>query len=169
MTTRRLILIRHAKAETAGIDDAQRQLAPRGERDAREVGRWLEQAGVRSGVAAVSPARRTVQTWDLAVEEMSRAPRTVYDKRIYQATVDDLLAVISQAPPRVRTLVIVGHNPSIEALAVGLDDGQGNRAAAKEIALKFPTSAIAVLDAAGPWTAFTPGRATLVSFTAPRG
>jgi phosphohistidine phosphatase len=169
MTARQLILIRHAKAETRGGDDAKRRLAPRGERDARAVGRWLKQAGLVSGVAAVSPARRTVQTWDRALEELGRAPRTVHDDRIYQNTVEDLLAVIRESPPQARTLFLVGHNPAIEALATELDDGAGDRAAAKEMATKFPTSGIAVLAANGPWSTLTLGGASLVSFAVPRG
>lgn len=169
MTTRRLILIRHAKAEARGGADAQRRLAPRGERDARAVGRWLKQAGVTSGVAAVSPARRTVQTWELAVAELGRAPKTANDDRLYQNTIEDLLAVIHESPPQARTLVLVGHNPSIEALATALDDGAGDRAAAGAIAEKFPTSGIAVLEFTGPWSALAPGTAALTTFAAPRG
>jgi phosphohistidine phosphatase len=169
MTTRRLILVRHAKAEPHGDDDAQRRLAPRGERDAREVGRWLELAGLDSGLAVVSPARRTAQTWDLAALELGRAPRTVYDDRIYRNTVEDLLAVIREAPPQTGTLVLVGHNPSIEELAAALDDGAGDAVAAREIADKFPTSGIAVFTFDGPWSTLAPGGASLVSFTVPRG
>lgn len=169
MTTKRLILIRHAKAEQHGGDDTKRRLAPRGERDAREIGRWLWEAGIASGVAFVSPSRRTVQTWDLAVGEMTRAPRAVRDKRIYGNTVEDLLAVLNEAPPQARTLLLVGHNPSIEALATALNDGSGDKKAAKELASKYPTSGIAVFEVAGPWSALAPGGASLTSFTAPRG
>ncbi|MDQ1709508.1 MAG: phosphohistidine phosphatase [Frankiaceae bacterium] len=169
MTTRRLVLIRHAKAEAHGGDDAKRRLAPRGERDSHEIGRWLRQAGLTSGVAVVSPARRTVQTWDLAAEELTRAPRTIEDERLYNNTVEDLLAVIQEAPPQARTVILVGHNPSIAALATELHDKTGDRAAAREIATKYPTSGIAVLAVAGPWSALAPGGASLLSFTVPRG
>jgi phosphohistidine phosphatase len=169
VTTRRLILIRHAKAEATGRNDAKRRLAPRGERDAPEIGRWLERAGVTSGLALVSPARRAVQTWELAAEELGQAPRTIHDERIYENTVEDLLAVIREASPQTRTVVVVGHNPSIEALAIGLDDGVGDRAAAKEMRNKFPTSGIAVLAVTGPWSTLALGGASLTSFAAPRG
>lgn len=169
MTVKRLFLVRHAKAEAGGSSDVKRRLAPRGERDAPEIGRWLQEAGVASGVALVSPAKRTVQTWELAAAELTRAPRTELDKRIYEASVEDLLAVINEAPPQARTLVVVGHNPSVEALAGELDGGKGDRAAAKEMARKFPTSGIAAFEVNGPWSALAPGGATLVSFAAPRG
>lgn len=169
MTTRRLILIRHAKAEAQGGNDAKRRLAPRGERDAREIGRWLQQAGVASGLALVSPARRAVQTWELAIEELGRPLKTVHDDRIYNASVDDLIAVIHDAPPQSRTLLVVGHNPSIELLAGELDDGTGDKKAAKAMAQKFPTSGVAVLAVSGPWSTLSVGGASLVGFAAPRG
>ena len=169
MTPRRLILIRHAKAEPNGATDAKRKLAPRGEADAVAVGEWLKQAGITTGVALVSPAKRAAQTWELAAAQLSRAPRTVFDKRVYAATVDDLLAVVHDAPPQTRTLLVVGHNPSIEALAAGLDDGAGDKKAAKAMKAKYPTSGIAVLTTEGPWSALALGGASLVQFVVPRG
>ncbi|MEP7054493.1 MAG: histidine phosphatase family protein [Actinomycetota bacterium] len=169
MTTKRLFLIRHAKAELRGGDDAKRRLAPRGEGDAGELGRWLAAAGVTSGLALVSPARRTQQTWELAAAELTRAPRTSVDDRIYANTVEDLLAVINAAPPQTRTVLVVGHNPSIEVLAVGLDDGTGDRGAAKEMAKKFPTSGIAAFSTDGAWSTLALGGASLVTFAIPRG
>jgi phosphohistidine phosphatase len=169
MTTRRLILIRHAKAEQGGTNDKKRRLAVRGGADAVAVGEWLQHAGVTSGVALVSPARRTAQTWALAAEQVTRAPRTVFDERIYAATVDDLLAVIHDASAQVRTLLLVGHNPSVELLAAGLDDGAGDRKAAKAMKAKYPTSGIAVLTTERPWSGLTLGGASLQQFAVPRG
>jgi phosphohistidine phosphatase len=167
--TRRLILIRHAKAVSDGTTDKKRKLAPRGEADAAAAGQWLNQAGVASGVALVSPARRTLQTWELASQQLTRAPRTVHDERIYTATVDDLLEVIHTASAQTRTLLVVGHNPSIEQLAVGLDDGEGDRKATKAIKAKYPTSGIAVLTTEQPWSALALGGASLQQFAVPRG
>ena len=51
MTTRTLILLRHAKAETPGdIDDYDRALTDRGRSDADAAGSWLADAG--SGIVA---------------------------------------------------------------------------------------------------------------------
>jgi phosphohistidine phosphatase len=169
MTTRRLFLIRHAKAEPHGRTDAKRKLAPRGESDAREIGTWLAEEGVQSGLAVVSPARRAVQTWELATEGLGRSPRTVLDDRVYEASVEDLLEVIHEVTPQTRTLVIVGHNPSIQVLATVLDNGAGDRKPAKEMARKFPTSGIALFELAGPWSNLAPGDADLTAFVVPRG
>lgn len=169
MTTRQLVLVRHAKAEADGGDDAQRRLAPRGERDAREVGRWLKRSGLALGTAAVSPARRAVQTWQLAVAELGRAPTTHDEDRIYHNTTEDLLAVVHETPAKVRSLVLVGHNPSIGTLAAELDDGAGDASAATSIAGNFPTSGIAVFEFSGAWAELSAGGATLTAFAVPRG
>ena len=165
--TRRLILIRHAKAEASGVD-SERPLASSGERDARAIGEWLRKAGVTSGLAVVSTARRARQTWEIAAQELGGDVTATHDGRIYENSVSDLLAVVRETPDETDTLMLVGHNPSVHALASGLDDGHGNKRAAKEIATKFPTSGVAVLEVPGSWSLLVPGSASLVSFAAPR-
>jgi phosphohistidine phosphatase len=167
--TRRLILIRHAKAESYGDSDARRALTDRGQRDARAIGQVLSKLGVTSGVAFVSTARRAIQTWDLAADELGGQLSTTDDDRIYENTVEDLLAVIREAPTDAQVVVVVGHSPSIHALASGLDDGEGDRDVARAVASEFPTSGVAVLEVTGPWSELAAGSASLVSFAAAKG
>lgn len=169
MTPRRLVLIRHSKAEAHRGEDSLRRLDPRGERDARELGRWLHDSQYTSGVAVVSPALRTVQTWELAVKELTGGPTASIDDRIYRNTIEDLFAVIHETPPQARTLFVVGHNPGIAELAESLDSGEGDRTAAMAMATKFPTSAVAVFCADGTWSTLAPGKASLLHFAVPRG
>jgi phosphohistidine phosphatase SixA len=81
----------------------------------------------------VSPALRAAQTWRQAVTALDPAPEPAVEKRIYDNTVDDLVAVIEETPEDVRTLAVVGHNPSIGGLAHELDDGRGDPAARQEL------------------------------------
>lgn len=169
MTTRTLVLIRHAKAEAGGASDADRILAPRGTADAAAIGRWLAAQGLGPERIVVSPARRARQTWDLAAAELATPPSPVVDERIYDNTVDDLLAVVGDAPADVATLVLVGHNPSMAELAFALDDGTAAAGARAEMARNYPTSAIAVFAVAGDWAGLRSGAGRLVEFAAPRG
>ena len=169
MTTQRLILIRHAKAAASGADDARRPLAHQGKRDAIAIGRWLREAGVTSGVAIVSTALRAVQTWTAAHQELGADITTMHDARLYENTVEDLLAVIREALEGTQTLVVVGHSPSIHALASDLDGGTGDRGPAHDMAGTFPPGGVAVLDVSGTWSELTVGAATLVRFAVPRG
>ena len=168
MTIRRLVLVRHAKSVREGSRDSERPLANRGVRDAPAAGRWLAGHGVVPGHVVVSPAVRARQTWQLACAELGSSPPPTVDDRLYRNTVDDLLDVIRETAAGVSTLLLVGHNPSLEDLAVVLDDGKGD-APGVELRKKFPTSGIAVLTLSSDWAAVDMGTATLEYFAVPRG
>jgi phosphohistidine phosphatase len=91
----------------------------------------LSDRGIAPDRAVVSPARRAHQTWELATAELHAPAEPVLDGRVYDNTVEDLLDVLRQTPAEVTTLAIVGHNPGIQQLAVTLDDGRGDGAAAR--------------------------------------
>ncbi|MET8773064.1 histidine phosphatase family protein, partial [Streptomyces sp. NPDC004658] len=143
-------------------------LAPRGLRDAPAAGRALA-AGTLPDLALCSTAVRARRTWELVSAEWATPPPVRYDRRLYAAGVPELLEVVHEVPPEVRTLLLIGHNPGLEelvlALAVdGLDDSLDR------VRTKFPTCAIAVLAWHGTgWPALAPGAALLTSFTVPRG
>ncbi|MFL6129392.1 MAG: SixA phosphatase family protein [Mycobacteriales bacterium] len=168
MTTRQLVLVRHAKA-TQGGGDRDRPLARRGTTEAPAVGRWLAERQIVPDRVVVSPARRARQTWELAGAELGRPGpgEPEIDERVYDNTVDGLLAVVRDTPGDVSTLAIVGHNPAIEELAIALDDGTGDAAGRRKLAEKYPTSGVAVFAVTDPWTAVRTG--TLTSFAVPRG
>jgi len=67
MTRRRLVVLRHAKAEQGGRD-RDRELTRRGHRDATAAGAWLVANDAVPEAVVVSPARRTVQTWEAAAK-----------------------------------------------------------------------------------------------------
>jgi phosphohistidine phosphatase len=161
---RRLLLIRHAKA-AAGGPDVDRPLTEKGARRAAAIGTWLEQAGLVPDRVLVSPARRAAQTWEQAGAVLA-VPTTV-DERIYDNTVEALVAAIRETSEDVRTLAVVGHNPSIADLTDVLDDGQGKPAARREVDSGFRTGGVAVFTLAAPFSGIEPGAATLTDFTVP--
>jgi phosphohistidine phosphatase len=165
MQPRRLVLVRHAQAADAPID-ADRPLTQRGTRQATAIGGRLEQAGLVPDRAVVSPARRAVQTWELASAHLATDPPIV-EERIYDNTVEALLTVLREVADDVRTVALVGHNPSIGELAAALDDGLGSPAARGELGRGFPTGTVAVFELAAPFTAIGPGEATLTDFMVP--
>ena len=166
MTTRQLVLVRHAKAASGNVD-RERPLADRGMADAPEIGRWLAERQVVPDRVVVSPARRARQTWELAAAGLGPAVEPVLDGRVYDNTVEDLLEVIRETPAAVSTLAIVGHNPGIQDLAVALDDGRGDDDARRDVAGKYRTSGVAVFTLKDPWAEARAG--TLTLFAAPRG
>jgi phosphohistidine phosphatase len=97
---------------------------------------------------------------------------------VYEASAAELLDLARDAPPKVKTLLIVGHAPGIPELALMLagaatpaDGGAGGAVpqdAVDRMRAKFPTAAVAVLELAGPWDQLGPGAARLTSFVTPR-
>ena len=169
MTTRQLVLVRHAKAAQDGGADEDRPLATRGTVDAPAIGRWLTDGGVAPDRVVVSPARRARQTWGLASAEMAGVPEPVLDGRVYDNTVASLLDAVHDTPEGVGTLVLVGHNPSMQETAMTLDDGSGDEATRREMTGKFPTSGVAVFGVEQEWPDVAAGSGRLVAFSAPRG
>jgi phosphohistidine phosphatase len=162
---RRLLLVRHAKAADGRVD-ADRPLTRRGARRAAAIGSWLRQAGLVPDRVVVSPARRAAQTWEGAGTQLVPDLEPIVDPRIYDNTVEALLAAIRETPEDVRTLAVVGHNPSIGELARVLDDGQGGPTA-RDVHAGFPTGGVAVFALATPFAAIAPGLGRLTDFTVP--
>ncbi len=155
MDERRLLLIRHAKTEQ-GFPDRSRKLTGRGQRDAREIGRWLAAHHLRPDHVVVSPATRAVETWKLAAAELPGHASVTVDERVYDNTVDDILAAARATDASVRTLAIVGHNPSLEALTARWSDRDELR-----------TGSVALFTVAAPWEALS--AAVLVDLVTCRG
>ncbi|TFV88584.1 histidine phosphatase family protein [Blastococcus sp. CT_GayMR16] len=168
MQPRRLLLVRHAQAADAPVD-ADRPLTERGSQHASAIGSWLKRAGLAPDRAVVSPAVRAAQTWERAGAGVAPGLPPVVDARIYENTVEALLAVIQEIPDDVATLAVIGHNPSIGVLASILDDGEGSPAARRDLSTGFPTGGVAVFVLAAAFAALAPGTATLTDFTVPGG
>lgn len=166
--SRRLVLVRHAKAVPAAGTDASRPLTARGIADAAAVGRWLAAAALVPDRVVTSPARRAVQTWEVAAAQLPGSVEPDRDGRVYDNTVDDLLAVIRETPAAVGTLVVVGHNPSVHALTLAVDGDSDDRTMRDTVAEKYPTGGIAVLRIGTEWTEVDVGVGTLTGFAVPR-
>ena len=167
MPPRRVLLVRHAKAAEGAVD-LERPLTHKGARQAAAIGSWLEQSGLVPDRVVVSPARRAAQTWEAAGAVLAPPARPpIVDARIYDNSVEALLAVLQETPEDVQTVALVGHNPSIGELAAVLDDGQGKASARRDLAAGFPTGGVSVFSVAGPFAAIEPGGATLRDFTKP--
>lgn len=164
MTERRLVVVRHAKAEPHQSADHGRQLTEAGRRAALDVGRWLAEAGLVPDYALVSSATRTRQTWAGLAESWAAAVPTEFTDGLYHAGPEDVIEAIRWVPLDAGTVVYVGHNPTAGELPHLLDDGTGDRAVLAEIASGYPTAAAAVLDVGGPWSELAMGRARVTAW-----
>jgi phosphohistidine phosphatase len=149
----RLILFRHAKAEgdSPSGDDFDRPLAPRGRREARAMGEQLCALGYRPDLALVSPALRTRETWEIAEESLTGA-EVRFEPSLYNAECGAIRRLAETAGEGRGTVVVVGHNPGLQELAVRLlAEGAAPAAFLARAQRHFPPAAAAVfdIDAAG--------------------
>ncbi len=122
-----------------------------------------------SAYAVVSAARRAQQTWNLVSAQLPVDVPTQISDDYYGASADEALELARGLPADVATVVMVGHNPTTERLASTLEDGTGVQADRDRMAVKFPTSAIAVMHLqVTSWADLAPSTARLVAFAVPR-
>lgn len=166
-TTRKLVLLRHAKADWPEGSDHDRPLAERGRQDAPAAGRRLADLGIAADLALCSTARRTRETWKLAVPELPERPRTVYEERIYEAAPGALIELLNEVDDEAATVLLIGHNPGVQALTEILAGSTEGERAARLSGRDFPTAAFSVLEFTGTWKSLEPGVATLTDYWAP--
>ena len=161
-----LVLLRHAKsAYPDGVADHDRPLAPRGQREAGLAGDWLRANLPTIDAVLCSTATRTRET--LARTKIDAPVR--YVDRLYDATPGIVIDEINGVGDDVAVLLVVGHEPTMSQLTLGLASADtANSAAAEGISAKFPTSAMAVLHLAGSWKDLQLGSAELEVFHVPR-
>src|SRR3984957_14131886 len=115
---RRLLLLRHAKTERAepGERDRDRKLMARGRADASIIGPYMARHRLIPDLALVSPATRTLETWQLVAIALGKTPRMVKDEGIYKGGRDGLDVVI-RGTYDARALRVVGRTPGLHDLA----------------------------------------------------
>jgi phosphohistidine phosphatase len=151
-------MLRHAKsAYPDGVDDHDRPLNARGERDARRAGELLCESYTFDRVL-VSTATRAQQTWQLVGRSLPGVTAESLPA-LYLATRDELLDVVRQLPAESGTALVVGHNPGLEECVSALCG----------VPTVLKTSTFAVLTSAPTWGQWDWGTAHLEAVLAARG
>jgi phosphohistidine phosphatase len=169
----RLLLLRHAKAkQDTGEGDFARTLTPRGRDDAMTMGRALDTHAYIPDLVLCSSAARTVETFELLVPELAKAPRVEFLKSFYLASPRKIFDAICDTSQDVKAIMAVGHNPGMEELADRLARKPKSKAEAAHRDAwreKFPTCALAVLDFdATKWSEIEPGTGAVTDFLRPK-
>ena len=161
---RALVVLRHAKAEQSGPTDFERRLSDSGRADAAAAGAWLAGRGIAPDAALVSAAVRAEETWDAVAGGAGWDLAPTLDRGLYAADPDTAIDALSRLDEQHRTVVVVGHNPTMASLALLLDDGEGDADAGVHLATGFPTCALAVFTYRGRWADLAPGVASISAF-----
>ena len=161
--------MRHAKAEQTAPSDLERPLADRGRADATAAGAWLAEQGWTPDHALVSAALRTQETFACVADGGGFEVQPDLDRSLYSAAPESVLDLIRLLPDDVRTLLVIGHNPTMGSLAQLLHDGSGDQDAITEMTGDFPTSALALLEHDGAWADLAWTTCSLTAFHVARG
>lgn len=165
-----LTLLRHAKSswDDPAMRDFDRPLNRRGRVAARTMGREMRALKLGFDAVVASPAVRVVETIAGLAEGYGRDLDLVYDRRIYLAPQSVLLDIVHEADDARDRLLLLGHNPGFELLALALT-GKDSSGKHHALAEKYPTAALAEIELPiTHWRDAAPGIGTLTRFIRPR-
>ncbi len=141
----RLWLLRHAKAGPWSADDFARPLAGRGRRNAPEMGRKLAEVGCAPKRILCSAGRRAVETMCGVLPALPADLTVDILPRLYTFSAAAVLQCLRELPQDTGDLMVVGHNPALQDLALYFA-GSGEPEAFEVLHGKFPTCAVAELE-----------------------
>jgi phosphohistidine phosphatase len=160
---KRLTLIRHAKSSWSHpeVDDFDRPLNKRGERDAPMMGKRLAKQDTKPDLILSSPAKRAIRTATLIAKELGfPIEAIVTNKDLYVADVADLMTVLQQLDDSFENVMLCGHNPGLTSLSCHLTNYQVDN---------IPTCGIFCVDFdIDSWKELVQGRGTVAFFDYPK-
>jgi len=125
---KRIILVRHGKADNIALDapDFKRNLTDRGCDDARNIADRLKLLGLSSNIIVSSPAPRALQTARIIAEESGYVKRNILTRKaLYDQLPGVVYEIVRALDDEMESVIIVGHNPTIEEVASDLCSGKG--------------------------------------------
>ena len=144
---KKVTLFRHAKSgekDNPGIQDFDRPLADRGLKAAPKMGAAMRDRHLRPSLILCSPSVRTRQTLTLAAAEAwDNTPKIRFGKELYEASAQTLLKALKDLPEDVDHVMLVGHNPGLQDLAVMLAVSGRER---QELKDKLPTACVVSME-----------------------
>jgi phosphohistidine phosphatase len=163
----RLFLLRHAKAAWPGpgTQDFDRPLTADGIREAEAMAGLMAAAGHVPKSVLCSPARRCRETWAAMADAFDPCPVEYLDE-LYRADPAGYLETV-RLYGNGDGLLVVGHNPMTEELAMALTTERWGSAPAP-LAGGFPTCGLAVISLTTPLAELRPGKGRLEAFLTPR-
>lgn len=164
-----LILFRHAKSsrEDPSMSDLDRPLGRRGRRAAAQMAGWIAATGCRPDTVLCSAAARTRETLSFLRESLGN-PEVHFERALYLASAMRLLQRLRELPGKARSVMLIGHNPGLQNLALQLMDDRSAETRTR-IKTKFPTAALVRFEiSAAGWNDLGPKTARLLDCVYPR-
>jgi phosphohistidine phosphatase len=164
----RLLLLRHAKAAPHDpARDRDRSLISRGRGDASRIGRYIAAEKFAVDAAIHSGVKRAKETLAGVLAELPKKPSVSVEPSLYEQTTATVVKALRALPDETKTILIVGHNPSMAGVAHYLA-GEGEEDALERMAAKFPTAGLAIVDFdISHWADIRRGEGRLFAFVTP--
>ena len=161
-----LYVYRHAKAsrDDPTLEDHARPLTDRGAADAEHMAKNAKQLGIKPQLIWCSTAKRARQTLDPMLPELKKATVEHVDW-LYDAGPDEIIRELCDVDDSVDSVMVVGHNPTFQELAVELAAGGDRLAALRE---KMATGSIAVIELPDSWAKVKPQSGQLAAYIEPK-
>ena len=132
--------------------DHERPLSGRGHRDAPLAGQWMREHGRIPDFILCSSALRARQTCTWVCKELGdKAPTAKLEDRLYEASPERILSLINHVPDTVTSLLVIAHLPGVQEVAMRLASSDSDEEAVMEMATRYPTSGLTVMEHALPW------------------
>lgn len=139
-------LLRHAKSswKDEALDDHDRPLARRGRAAAKTIAAYFKRRGIAPDLVICSTAGRARETWKPIAKAITPG-EVVLEHDIYAVSEGALLRYLRGLPEEAGSVLLIGHNPGLHALALALAAAPSRRRLPPADG-KFPTGALASLS-----------------------
>lgn len=133
-----LLLLRHAKSswKDSELEDHDRPLNKRGKRTAPSMGALLQDESLVPDLILCSSAVRTHDTAVLVAEACNYDGKIEQTRKLYLAEPQAYVKVLRQVDEEYERVLVVGHNPGVEAVLQALTHE----------AVTMPTAALAYIE-----------------------
>jgi phosphohistidine phosphatase len=165
---KRLLLLRHAKSswDDPAIEDHDRPLTARGRKGAASIAKYLKAKKLEPAIVLCSTAKRAQETLEHLRPALPNSTTIKIEPKLYSAGSKELTTRLRRLSNATDSVLVIGHNPAMQELAVSLVRKGRKSEALRE---KFPTGALAVLDVPiNEWRSIQPGEASLADFATPK-
>ncbi len=156
-----LYLLRHAKSSWNDVTlrDFDRPLKNRGREAAERIGKRMAAETLSNPLVICSPAVRTRETAEIVLPNANLQTEPRFDERIYEASLQELVQIVTEIPDDKEAAIMIGHNPGFEELLSFLT-GEHRR---------MPTCALAKIRFGDvSWNDVRAGEGSLEWFIAPK-
>jgi phosphohistidine phosphatase len=165
--TKRLYFLRHSKAGQTNknlVDDHDRELTDKGVDLCKYVSQFMQNSWDLPEIIITSSAMRAKRTAELLVENLGKNIPIFEERRLYLASVGELMEVVRAIDPKYESVMIVGHNPGLQLFCMQFA-GSGNKQRFREMRANFSPASLAVYNMNREWELANIQAGELLDFT----